>query len=124
MRTARIAARLSALAFAAGVAGIAGTAQAEDFPVIAGLEAQRTVWMGTCVGCHGDGLAGAPPVLDRAAWAPRLAKGRATLLKHALEGFFGPDGSMMPPRGGNDKLSDAEVAQALDYMMALAGRQP
>ena len=120
MRTARIAAWLTALALWAG----AGTVHAEDFPVIAGLEAQRTVWMGTCVGCHGDGLAGAPPVLDRAAWAPRLAKGRATLLKHALEGFFGPDGSMMPPRGGNDKLSDAEVAQALDYMMALAGRQP
>ena len=30
----------------------------------------------------------------------------------------------MPPRGGNDQLSDAEVAMALDYMLAVAGGQP
>ena len=118
MHTARIAAWLTALM------ALGGFVHAEEFPVIAGLEAQRSVWMGTCVGCHGDGLAGAPPVLDRQAWAPRLAKGRDTLLRHALKGFFGPDGSMMPPRGGNDQLSDAEVAMALDYMLAVAGGQP
>ncbi len=118
MRRARIAAWLTALM------ALSGAVHADEFPVIAGLEAQRSVWMGTCVGCHGDGLAGAPPVLDRQAWAPRLAKGRDTLLRHALKGFFGPDGSMMPPRGGNDQLSDAEVAMALDYMLAVAGGQP
>jgi cytochrome c5 len=98
--------------------------QAFDAPVVPGHEEGRRVWAGTCIGCHADGLAGAPPVGDPSAWAPRLAKGRSTLLSHALEGHFGPDGSMMPPRGGNEKLSDAEVGAALDYMLALVRRQP
>jgi cytochrome c5 len=97
----------------------AAFAQPFDAPVLPGHEAGRRVWQGTCIGCHADGLAGAPPVGDAVAWAPRLAKGRPTLLKHALEGFFGADHSMMPPRGGNPKLSDAEVGVALDYMLAL-----
>lgn len=97
------------------------TAAAQAFvaPVVPGHEEGRRVWQGTCIGCHLDGLAGAPPVGDARAWAPRLAKGRPVLLRHALEGFFGPDSIMMPPRGGNERLSDAEVGAALDYMLAL-----
>lgn len=98
---------------------VAVPALAFDAPVLPGYDEGRRVWQGTCIGCHADGLAGAPPVGDAAAWAPRIAKGRPTLLKHALKGFFGPDSSMMPPRGGNDRLSDAEVGAALDYMLAL-----
>ena len=97
----------------------AARAQPFDAPDLSGHDVGRRVWQGTCIGCHADGLAGAPPVGDAAAWAPRVAKGRPTLLQHALGGFFGPDHSMMPPRGGNPKLSDAEVGAALDYMLAL-----
>ena len=55
-----------------------------------------------------------------AEWAPRVAKGKAVLYDHAINGFFGPDDTMMPERGGNPALSDAEVKAAVDYMVALA----
>lgn len=82
----------------------------------------RTVWLGTCVNCHGEGFADAPPVTDREAWAPRVAKGKPVLYRHAIEGFFGPQSEMMPPRGGNPKLSDEEVRSAVDYMVYLVTR--
>lgn len=80
------------------------------------LKRGREIWLGTCKVCHGPGFADAPSVRDKAAWQPRLAKGKPILYEHALNGFFGPMGSMMPPRGGNDKLTDAEVKSAVDYM--------
>jgi cytochrome c5 len=83
----------------------------------------RSVWLGTCRACHGDGFADAPAVTDRAAWAPRVAKGRPVLYAHALEGFFGPQSQMMPARGGNPALSDEEVRLAVDYMVRLVTRQ-
>ena len=57
---------------------------------------------------------------DRKAWAPRLAKGTQALYASALGGLTGPRGTQMPPRGGNDKLSDDEVKAAVDYMAAIA----
>jgi cytochrome c5 len=53
-------------------------------------------------------------------WETRLEKDTATLYTHALEGFIGPDYSMMPARGGNEELSDYEVKAAVDYMLFLA----
>ncbi|MBX3607103.1 MAG: cytochrome c5 family protein [Piscinibacter sp.] len=82
----------------------------------------RTVWLGTCRACHGEGFADAPAVGDRAAWAPRVAKGKPVLYEHALKGFFGPASQMMPPRGGNPALSDEEVRLAVDYMVRLVTR--
>ncbi len=70
-----------------------------------------------CVACHGAGVAGAPKFGDKAAWAPRLAKGVDTLHKHAIEGFQGQAG-LMPPKGGRIDLSDKSVMNAVDYMMA------
>jgi cytochrome c5 len=67
--------------------------------------------------CHGAGIAGAPKVGDKAAWAPRIAEGSNVLHQHALQGFQGKSG-VMPPRGGNNALSDAEVTAAVDYMAA------
>ncbi len=46
----------------------------------------------TCSACHGQGIAGAPKAGDKAAWAPRIAKGKATLYEHALKGFQGTAG--------------------------------
>jgi cytochrome c5 len=42
-----------------------------------------------CKACHATAGSGAPLVEDRAAWAPRLAKGEAALLKSAIEGYRG-----------------------------------
>ena len=57
-------------------------------------------------------------ITDRKAWAPRIAKGKNVLYEHALHGFFGPDGAMMPERGGNPDLSDDEIRAAVDFMVA------
>ena len=73
----------------------------------------------TCVACHGAGIAGAPKFGDKAAWAPRVAEGKNTLYTHALQGFQGKSG-VMPPKGGNTTLADAEVKAAVDYMVSAA----
>lgn len=68
--------------------------------------------------CHGAGIAGAPKFGDKAAWAPRLAEGAATLYQHAIAGFQGKAG-VMPPKGGSS-APDADVKAAVDYMAAAA----
>ena len=80
----------------------------------------RTIWLGSCEGCHGWGVGDAPVPLDYGQWEARLAKGKDTLYKHALEGFFGPDDSMMPERGGDPNLTNDEIRAAVDYMIELA----
>ncbi|TGD71953.1 cytochrome c5 family protein [Mangrovimicrobium sediminis] len=100
-------------------------AAAADYPEFPGerLALGRSVWLDTCEGCHGYGIAGAPLATDAQQWAPRVAKGRETLYSHALEGFFGPRSTMMPARGGNEALNDEEVTAAVDYMVMLATGQ-
>lgn len=78
----------------------------------------RKVWAGTCQACHGLGEAGSPKITDKKAWAPRIAKGIETLRQHALKGFIGPSGTMMPERGGNPELTDEQIIAAIDYMVA------
>ena len=79
----------------------------------------KKVFDTTCSVCHGAGIAGAPKFGDKAAWAPRIAQGINVLHQHALQGFQGKQG-VMPPKGGNTALSDAEVQAAVDYMAAAA----
>lgn len=85
-----------------------------------GLVQGRTLWLDNCEGCHGYGIAGAPIPMFPEDWRERLQKPRSLLYQHAIEGFFGPDDTMMPPRGGNPELTDRQVRQAVDYMTALA----
>jgi cytochrome c5 len=71
-----------------------------------------------CATCHASGLAGAPKVGDKAAWGPRLAQGKDTLYKHAVEGFNGKTG-VMPAKGGQVSWPDDLVRQAVDHMVEL-----
>ena len=80
----------------------------------------RTVWMDNCEGCHGYGIAGAPVPMKPGDWQPRLAKGKTVLYDHAINGFYGPEDTVMPERGGNPELTDEQVMAAVDYMTALA----
>ena len=73
----------------------------------------KAVYDRVCFACHGTGAAGAPKLGDKAAWAPRIAQGKATLLQHATNGF-----NVMPPKGGNMSLSDNELEAAVEYLMA------
>jgi len=83
------------------------------------LDEGRSIWMGTCRACHLLGVAGAPAVTDYENWQPRIAKGLRTLYKSPIHGIKGEDGKYrMPPRGGNDRLSDQQIARAVEYMVA------
>jgi cytochrome c5 len=73
-----------------------------------------------CTSCHTAGIAGAPKVGDKAAWAPRIAEGLDTLIKHATEGYHGPDGNYMPAKGGNPALNDAQVKAAVTWIVGQA----
>lgn len=73
----------------------------------------------SCAVCHVAGVAGAPKFGDKAAWKARIAQGNDTMYNHALKGFQGKVG-MMPPKGGNMSLTDADVKAAVDYMVGAA----
>ena len=113
---------LKVLLVCLALAGFSASASADDWPEFdePALLKGRTIWLGTCEGCHGIGVAGAPVASNFKAWQPRIAKGKDVLYEHAIEGFFGPKGTMMPARGGNDSLSNEEVKLAVDYMVKVA----
>ena len=85
--------------------------------IAADLHAGEDIWKGTCQACHAEPTSGAPLIGDKAAWAPRIAKGKGALYASALKGFVGPKGTEMPARGGNSSLNDGQVKAAVDYMI-------
>ncbi|SNS12065.1 Cytochrome c5 [Noviherbaspirillum humi] len=87
-------------------------------PAKASADAGKKLYESACVACHGAGVAGAPKFGDKAAWAPRIAQGSATMYEHAIKGFQGK-GGVMPPKGGST-ASDDEVKAAVDYMASAA----
>lgn len=75
----------------------------------------KSVYGKACALCHAAGVAGAPKPGDKEAWATRVAQGKETLYKHAIEGYTGEKG-MMPAKGGNSTLSDDDVKAAVNFM--------
>src|SRR5262245_631448 len=74
------------------------------------------VYKQVCAACHTAGVANAPKLGDKAAWADHIKEGLDKLVKNAISGI-----KAMPPRGGNPDLSDYEVARAVVYMANQAG---
>ena len=103
----------SALAIQQAAAPVAGAPAAGEVQLTDG----KSVFESACVACHGSGIAGAPRIGDKAAWAPRIAQGIPTLEKHALGGFQGASG-MMPAKGGRMDLTDDAVRLAVEHMVA------
>lgn len=85
-------------------------------PVAATKVDGKGLYESTCIACHGAGVAGAPKVGDKAAWAPIIAQGDAVLYDRAIHGYTGKHG-VMPPKGGST-ASDDDVKAAVDYMVA------
>ena len=75
------------------------------------------VYNEACLACHGAGIGGAPKVGDVAAWAPRIAQGIDILRERAIVGYQGSAG-YMPPKGARVDLSDQEINDAVDYIVA------
>ena len=97
-----------------------GPAAAAGSAAVAGMPKNGTeLFEQTCSTCHGPGIAGAPRVGDKAAWAPRIAAGMATLYEHAIKGYQGSTG-IMPPKGGRTDVADDLVRQAVDHMLQMA----
>jgi cytochrome c551/c552/cytochrome c5 len=78
------------------------------------------VYQSVCKTCHEPGIAGAPKVGDKAAWAVPIKRGYETLVQHAVNGFQ-EAGKVMPPKGGNPDLADIEVQRAVVYMTNRSG---
>ncbi len=72
----------------------------------------------TCAACHQAGVANAPKIGDRAAWAPHIKEGLNGMLATAVKGK-----GAMPPRGGDASLTDAELTRAIIFMANQSGGQ-
>lgn len=93
-----------ALVFAAAAVLMSTNAMAER----TGEEVYKT----KCAVCHASGAAGAPKLGDAAAWAPRAALGADALLTTAKTGK-----GAMPPKGLCMDCNDAELSDAITYML-------
>jgi cytochrome c5 len=100
----------AAPAAAVAVVAAAGAAKAEAPAADAGKKLYETA----CQACHVAGVAGAPKLGDKAAWAPRLALGVDGLTASVVKGK-----GAMPPKGGS-AASEAEIKSAVQYMVAAA----
>ena len=89
-----------------------GSAAAATEEVASGPRSGEQVHQSACAACHATGAAGAPKTGVAAEWSARIAKGNATLVKHAIEGF-----NAMPPKGMCMDCSDDEIKAAVEYMV-------
>lgn len=80
-------------------------------PEVLAADAGAKLYETNCKVCHEGGLLNAPKYGDKAAWEPRLAKGTETLHMHSAKGF-----NKMPAQA-TDKVSEAQVYAAVDYMI-------
>jgi cytochrome c5 len=84
-------------------------------PAAGGAADGKKVYDSTCTACHTAGVAGAPKLGDKAAWAPRLKQGVDALVQSAAKGK-----GAMPPKGGNASLPDADLRAAVEFMVSQA----
>lgn len=72
----------------------------------------KAVYDKTCVACHATGVANAPKLGDKAAWAPRVAAGKDALVASVKNGK-----GVMPPKAGAN-LADDDIQAAVDYILS------
>ena len=80
-----------------------------------GAKSGEEIVNGACGACHTAGVAGAPKIGDKAAWAPRLAQGLDAMVKSASAGK-----NAMPPKGGAD-VTPLELTRAVVFMANKSG---
>jgi cytochrome c5 len=102
-----------ATAPAATAAAPAAVAAAAAPAAAAKSDAAPALYTSICSACHIAGVANAPKLGDKAAWAPRLALGVDGLTASVIKGK-----GAMPPKGGAGAASDAEIKAAVSYMVS------
>ncbi|UOD51698.1 cytochrome c5 family protein [Orrella daihaiensis] len=106
------AAATSAPAPAPAAAPAPATNSASTLPAGIDLALGEKIYNQACMACHRSGVAGAPKLGDKAAWAPYVATGMDTMIELAIKGK-----GAMPPRGGMMNASDNDIASAVHYMV-------
>ena len=96
----------------AAVAAPAAMATTVAAAPAAKADAVPALYTNLCQTCHVAGLAGAPKLGDKAAWAPRLALGIDGLTASVIKGK-----GAMPPKGGSGG-SDADIKAVVAYMVS------
>jgi cytochrome c5 len=105
---------------AAGAATVVATAAPAAVKTAAAAAPQAAtgavpaLYTQTCSACHIAGVAGAPKIGDKAAWAPRLAQGIDGLTASVIKGK-----GAMPPKGGSS-ATEAEIKSVVGYMVSQA----
>jgi len=82
------------------------------------------IFQQTCIACHGaNGKGAVPGAPDFTSASGPLKQSDAVLLQHIINGFQSPGSPMaMPARGGNPKLTDDDLKQALKYIRSKFGK--
>lgn len=96
----------------AAVAAANKTAAAPAAAPATAASAIPAMYTQACAACHVAGVANAPKLGDKAAWAPRLALGVDGLTASVIKGK-----GAMPPRGGSTG-SDADIKAVVQYMVS------
>ena len=109
--TATAAAMTAPAAVVAAVAPKPAPAKAEAATAMVATAAAPALYTQICQTCHLAGVANAPKLGDKVAWAPRLAQGIDGLTASAIKGK-----GAMPPRGGSAG-TDAEIKAVVTYMV-------
>lgn len=76
------------------------------------------VYQQYCALCHESGFDNAPRIGDRTEWLPRTRLGIDPMVRVAIRGH-----GAMPPRGGQANLTDAELRDAVIYMLSAPERR-
>jgi cytochrome c5 len=85
-------------------------------PAVAVKLSGAEVYNKVCAACHAAGTLGAPKVGDKAQWETRLAQGLDTLVTHSVNGL-----RAMPAKGGDPSLTEANLKDAIGYMLDQTG---
>ena len=92
-------------------AAVAVAAAPAPVAVAANVAVVPALYTQSCAVCHASGVANAPKLGDKAAWAARLGAGVDGLTASVIKGK-----GAMPPKGGS-AASDADIKTAVAYMV-------
>ncbi len=82
----------------------------------AGSRSGAEVVKAVCAACHQAGVANAPKIGDRKAWAEHIKHGVKAMVATAIKGK-----GAMPPKGGDASLTEEEITRAVIHMANQSG---